>query len=117
MRVDSALACHCFVIIFILLRDKNAAKTELPIELITPSCASLTRGYQQLTHSGSCVSFYDQQAGFHSIKTQSIFMIYTFIVSLLPKLLVELLLAIVLLSFLFCFAIKMPPKQNYRLSS
>src|SRR5690554_3959421 len=92
MRVDSVLAYNCFVIIFILLCHKNAAKTESSVEFITPSCASLTRGYKQLTHSGSCVSFYDQQAGFHSIKTQYIFMFYTFIVSLLPKLLVDLLL-------------------------
>src|SRR5690554_5030619 len=72
MRVDSALACHCFVIIFILLRDKNAAKTESSIEFITPNRPSLTRGYQQLTHSGSCVSLHDQQAGYHSIKIKCV---------------------------------------------
>src|SRR5690554_7514619 len=109
MRVDSVLACHCFVIIFILLRDKNAAKTESSVEFITPSCASLTRDYQQLTHSGSCGSFYDQQAGFPSITTQYIFLIYTFIVTLLPKLLVQRLLALVSLSFLFCFGIILQP--------
>src|SRR5690554_3959419 len=117
MRVDSVLAYNCFVIIFILLCHKNAAKTESSVEFITPSCASLTRGYQQLTHSGSCVAFYGAQAAFHSIKIQYIFMIYTLIVSLLPKLLVQLLLPIALSSFLYCFAIKMPPKQNHRLSS
>src|SRR5690554_8087611 len=68
MRVDSVLACHCFVIIFILLRDKNAAKTESSIEFTTPSCASLTRGYQQLTHSGSCVVLYVQLLDFLIIK-------------------------------------------------
>src|SRR5690554_4367272 len=72
MRVDSVLAYNCFVIIFILLCHKNAAKTELSIEFITPSCASLTRGYQQLTHSGSCVVFYDQQADFLLIKIKCV---------------------------------------------
>src|SRR5690554_7151099 len=72
MRVDSVLACHCFVIIFTLLRDKNAAKTELSIEFITPSCPSLTRDYQQLTHSGSCVSLHDQQADFLLIKIKCV---------------------------------------------
>src|SRR5690554_4211062 len=46
-----------FCVLFFLEVAKR--KTELSIEFITPSCASLTRGYQQLTHSGSCVVFYD----------------------------------------------------------
>src|SRR5690554_7976698 len=76
MRVDSALACHCFVIIFILLRDKNAAKTESSIEFITPNRPSLTRGYQQLTHSGPCAVFYDQKSDFQTIKIKSILEIF-----------------------------------------
>src|SRR5690554_6679881 len=72
MRVGSVLACHCFVIIFILIQDKNAAKTESSVEFITPSCASLTRDYQQLTHSGSCAVFYGQQADFLLIKIKCV---------------------------------------------
>src|SRR5690554_5026429 len=57
---------------FFLLRDKNAAKTESSVEFTTPSCASLTRGYQQLTHSGSCVFSHGQQADFLLIKIKCV---------------------------------------------
>src|SRR5690554_6034526 len=83
MRVDSVLACHCFVIIFILLRDKNAAKTESSIEFTSPSCASLTRGYQQLTHTGSCVVLYGLQADFHIIKIKCVSVILQVILELM----------------------------------
>src|SRR5690554_8029286 len=59
-----------FCVLFFLEVAKR--KTESSIEFTTPSCASLTRGYQQLTHSGSCVALHHQQIDYLLIKIKCV---------------------------------------------